>query len=149
MPWTEYKIDIIISTLLSGGDMNQQEATDFVIQELGKHHQKNDIIQKLCESTSMNWNQAEKFILHVEAQHRESIAAKQGPLITLMGVGTILIGFALSVFIIYETLQGVIIFFLRLPIPYLGNIIFFLAGIGMIVGGLRGIRDTLVQLWNS
>jgi hypothetical protein len=29
--------------------MNQQEATDFVIQQLGKHHQKNEILQKLCE----------------------------------------------------------------------------------------------------
>jgi hypothetical protein len=30
--------------------MNQQEATEFVIRELGKHHTKNDIIQKVCES---------------------------------------------------------------------------------------------------
>jgi len=129
--------------------MEQQEAIDFVIQELGKHHQKNDIIQKLCESTSMNWNQAEKFIQQVEAQHRGLIASKQGPFVTVMSIGTVFIGFAISAFIIYETLQGVIIFFLRLPIPYLGNITYFLVGIGMIIGGLRGMRDMFVQLWNS
>ena len=66
-----------------------------------------------------------------------------------MGIGLVLAGLILSVFIIYETLQGVIIFFLRLPIPYLGNATYFLAGIGMIAGGLRGMRDTLVQMWNS
>ena len=129
--------------------MNEQEAIDFVIRELGKHHPKNDIIQKLCESNSMNWNQAEKFIQQVESQYRGSIASKQSPVITLMGIGLVLAGLILSVFIIYETLQGVIIFFLRLPIPYLGNVTYFLAGIGMIAGGLRGMRDTLVQMWNS
>ena len=29
--------------------MNRQQATDYVIRELGKHHQRNDIIQRLCE----------------------------------------------------------------------------------------------------
>ena len=62
--------------------MNQQEATDFVIRELGKHRQRNDIIQKLCEDVGMNWSQAEKFMRQVEAENKSAIALKQSPLIT-------------------------------------------------------------------
>ena len=129
--------------------MNQQEATDFVIRELGKHHQKNDIIQRLCESASMNWNEAEKFMRQVEAQYGSQIAQKQIPLIAIMGTGFVIAGFVISIWIIYATLQGWIIFFLSMPIPYLGNVVYFLGGIGMIIGGLRGMWDTIVRIWNS
>jgi len=129
--------------------MNQQEATDFVIRELGKHHQRNDIVQNLCEATSMSWEEAKKFIQQVEAQHRGQIAKKQSPLIVIMGTGSIITGFFLSIVMIYATLQGWIFFLLSMPIPYLGNVVYFLIGIGMIVGGLRGMWDTIVQIWNN
>ena len=129
--------------------MDQQEATDFVIRELGKHHQKNDIIQKLCEATSMNWGQAEKFVYQVATQHGGQIARKQSPLIATMGTIFVIAGFALSIWIIYVTLQGWIIFFLTLPIPYLGNIVYFLTGLGLIAGGIRGMWDTITRMWNG
>ena len=129
--------------------MNQQEATDFVIRELGKHHQKNDIIQNLCEATSMNWEEAKKFIRQVEMQHGGQIAKKQSPLIVIMGTGSIIAGFFISIVMIYVTLQGWIFFLLSMPIPYLGNVVYFLVGIGLIIGGLRGMWDTIVQIWNN
>lgn len=129
--------------------MNKQEATNFVISELGKHHQRNDIIQKLCEATSMNWSQAEKFIQQVEVQHRSTIASKQSPLITLISLGTVLLGLGITVAIVYATLQGAIYVFLKLPIPYSGNIFIFIVGLSMIAGGIRGMWDTIVKIWNS
>jgi len=129
--------------------MNEQEAVDFVIRELGKHHQRNEIIQKLCENVGMNWSQAEKFMRRVETEHRSSIALKQGPIITMVGVGTIIIGLVITFGIIILTLQGYIIFFLSFPVPYLGNIFYFFVGAAMIAGGLRGIWDTVRHLWNS
>lgn len=129
--------------------MNEQEAIDFVIRELGKQHPKNDIIQKLCESNSMNWNQAEKFVRQIEAQNSSLIAQKQSPMVTIMGTGMVIVGSVIAIWIIYITLQGSIIVFLRLPIPYLGNIVYFLGGVALIGGGLRGMWDTLVQMWNS
>lgn len=129
--------------------MNEQEAIDFVIRELGKHHPKNDIIQKLCESNSMNWNQAEKFVRQIESQNSSLIAQKQSPMVTIMGTGMVIVGSVIAIWIIYITLQGSIIVFLRLPIPYLGNIVYFLGGVALIGGGLRGMWDTLVQMWNS
>ena len=129
--------------------MNEQEATDFVIRELGKHHQKNDIIQKLCELTSMNWGQAEKFIQQVEAQHGGKIAARQSPLIALLGIVFVLAGCGLTAVTMYETLRGTIIIFLNLPIPYLGNIFYIIIGLGLIAGGIRGTWSTIVKIWNG
>ncbi|MCI0552020.1 MAG: hypothetical protein L0287_13790 [Anaerolineae bacterium] len=129
--------------------MNQQEAIDFVVRELGKHHQKNDIIQKLCESTSMNWGQAEKFVQQVEAQYASTIASKQSPLVALIGVFTVLFGCGVTALTTYETLRGTIIIFLNLPIPYLGNIFYIVVGLAMIAGGIRGMWSTIVKIWNS
>ena len=129
--------------------MNQQEATDLVIRELGKLRPRNDIIQKLCEATSMDWTQAEKFLKQVETQNKSLIARKQSPMITVIGIGMILAGLGLCIYIFYETLQGYIIFFLSFPVPYLGNITYFLIGAAMIGGGLIGTWDTIVQIWKS
>jgi hypothetical protein len=130
--------------------MNPQEATDFVIRELGKHHPRNDIIQKVCESVDgMNWGEAEKFVKQVEAENRSAIALKQSPLVTFIGVCTIIFGLGLTVWVTFETLQGYIIFFLSFPIPYLGNIFYFLLGLAMTGGGIWGIWDTIVRIWNS
>jgi len=129
--------------------MNEQEAVDFVIRELGKHHQRNEIIQKLCENVGMNWGQAEKFIQRVETEHRSSIALKQSPIITMVGIGIIIVGLAITFGIALLTLRGYIIFFLGFPVPYLGNFFYFFVGIAMIIGGLRGIWDTVRHLWNS
>ena len=129
--------------------MNQQEATDFVIRELGKHRQRNDIIHKLCETGGMNWGDAEKFMRRVEAENKSAIARKQSPLITLMGIGTIILGLALTLWVAIETLQGYIIFFLSFPVPYLGNIFYFITGLAMLLGGMWGMWDTIIRIWNS
>ena len=129
--------------------INQQEATDFVIRELGKHRQRNDIIQKLCETGGMNWGEAEKFVRRVEAENRSAIALKQSPLITVMGMGTIILGLVLTLWVVIETLQGYIIFFLGFPVLYLGNIFYFLMGLAMIIGGMWGMWDTILRIWNS
>lgn len=130
--------------------MNQQEATEFVIRELGKHHQKNDIIQKVCESVDgMNWGEAEKFVQRVEAENRSAIALKQSPLVTFIGISTVILGLGLTLWVAFETLQGYIIFFLSFPVPYLGNVFYFLLGLAMTGGGIWGMWDTIVRIWNS
>ncbi len=129
--------------------MNKQQATDFVIQELGKHHQRNDIIQKLCEVGGISWGAAEKFVRQVEAENRSAIALKQSPLITLIGICTAIAGVGLMIWVVTETLQGYIIFFLSFPVPYLGNIVYFFTGLAMMVAGLWGMWDTIVKIWNG
>ena len=97
----------------------------------------------------MNWGEAEKFLRKVEAENKSAIALKQSPVITLIGIGTIILGLGLTVWVITETLHGYIIFFLSFPVPYLGNAFYLLMGLAMIIGGMWGMWDTLVKIWNS
>ncbi len=129
--------------------MNQQQATDFVISELGKHHQRNDIVERLCETSGISWKEAERFVQQVEAENTGKIALRQSPLVTLIGIGTALVGLALMIWVTLETLQGYIIFFLNFPVPYLGNITYFFTGLVMLVAGLWGMWETILRIWNS
>jgi hypothetical protein len=97
----------------------------------------------------MNWSQAERFIQQVASEHKSVIAQKQSLVVVVFGVLTIIAGFGLSLWVAYETLNGIIIFFLNFPVPYLGNVTYFVIGIGMVAGGLRGMWETITRIWNS
>jgi hypothetical protein len=127
--------------------MNRQQATDYVIRELGKHHQRNDIIQRLCEAGEISWKDAEKFVQQVEDENTSKIALRQSPLVTLMGIGSALVGLAVMAWVTLETLQGAIIFLMG--IPYLGNLSYFFTGLVMMVAGLWGMWETILRIWNS
>jgi hypothetical protein len=129
--------------------MNKQQATEFVIRELGKHRQRNDIIQTLCEKGGINWKAAEKFVEQVEAENAGAIALKQSPLVTVIGMGTALGGLGLMIWIATATIQGIIIYFLSFPVPYLGNIFYFFIGLAMMVAGIWGTWETILKIWNS
>ena len=129
--------------------MNKQEATDFVVRELGKHHSRNDIVQTLCETNGISWAAAEKFVQQVEAENSSTIALRQSPMVTLIGIGTALGGLGLMIWIALSTLNGVIIYFLSFPVPYLGNITYFFTGLAMMVAGIWGMWETILKIWNS
>jgi hypothetical protein len=129
--------------------MNKQQATDFVIRELGKHHSRNEIIQKLCETSGINWSAAEKFVNQVELEHTSDIALRQSPLITFIGICIALGGLGLMMWITLETLQGYIIFFLNFPVPYLGNVFYFFTGLVMMIAGIWGTWETILRIWNK
>jgi hypothetical protein len=129
--------------------MNQEQAKEFVIRELGRNHPKNEVIRQLCEQSGMNWTKATDFIQQVESEHDSEIALKQSPMIVFLGSVFLIGGLILSASIAIMTLQGYVIFFLRLPIPYLGNLFYFVIGVAMVFGGLSGMWSTLKRIWNS
>ena len=129
--------------------MNQEQAKEFVIRELGRNLPKNEVIRELCEQSGMNWTEATEFIEQVEFDHESEIALKQSPIIVFLGSMFLLGGLILTGTIAVMTFQGYVIFLLKLPIPYLGNIVYFVTGVGLITGGLRGMWDTLMRIWNS
>ena len=129
--------------------MNKEQATDFVVRELGKMNEKNNIIQKLCESTNMNWSQAENFVQQIETEYAVKISSKQNPIVGVISGCTTLIGLGVLIFVIFTTWQGNILVFLKIPIPYSGNAFLFLAGLGMLVGGIRGMCGLLTRIWKS
>ena len=90
--------------------MDEQVATAFVIRELSRHKNRNDIIMALCQHDQLNWSQAETFVAQVEQTHKRKIAGGQAPLFILLGLGIIIGGLYLIVRYTVATLNGAIIF---------------------------------------
>lgn len=119
-----------------------EELTPFIIKELGKHHERRDIIQKICERSGLDWKEADQLIALVEAQHKRAIAGRQTPLLLFLSVGTLLLGLGLVAF----NMQILSAFFqkdilgqvLSVQSSYY-QIIGLVTGVGMTVGGLVGL----------
>jgi hypothetical protein len=114
--------------------MDQQEATEFVIRELGRHRSRDDIVREICEQTNWPWKQVQHFVQRVEVQHHDRITGRQMPLLIALGVGTVVAGFLLVVFAIYSGLSGE-----GSSLPYA------LVGLGMLIGGIAGIWRAVGQ----
>ncbi len=122
-----------------------EKVVQFVISQLGRHHSRNDIIQRLCEQEGWPWKQAERFVRKVEIQHHHKIAARQSPIIIFLGVGSLITGTAIAIFT-GVTLVG----WIGHPsvanpgqvenIAYYG--VAFVTGLGMVIGGIAGIWRT-------
>jgi hypothetical protein len=116
--------------------MDEQVATAFVIRELAKHRNRNDIIMALCQHDALSWNEAEVFVAQVEQTHKHKIAGGQVLLLIILGLGIIVGGLYLIVRYTVATLNGAIIFQWPFPIPYLGNVTRIGTGAAMVIAGL-------------
>ncbi len=124
--------------------MDQQQATEFIIRELGKHRGHDEIIHEICEQTGWPWKKVRHFVRRVEVQHQDQIVTRQSPLLILMGVSSIIVGLFLVSFIVYAYMSGAYSDLeARPPNPF-----FALVGLGMIIGGIAGIWRT-VSLWRE
>ncbi len=128
------------------GDVITQENTAFVISELGKHRNRNDLIMALCEKTGGSWNEMQRFVQQVESQNRQKITARQSPVLIMIGVTTIVMGLLLTVYMAIETWHGSNYFLIGTPIPYSGNVFYGITGLGMLGGGTLGTLRTLRSL---
>jgi len=119
-----------------------EELTTFIVKELGKHRDRKDIIQRVCEQEGLNWKEAEQLIVLIEAKHKRTIATRQTPLLLFFSVGTLLLGVGLLAF----NMQILTAFFqkdllgqvLSLQSSYY-RILGLMTGLGMTVGGLLGL----------
>ena len=126
--------------------MNQDEITNLVIKELGKNRDRQEIVRKICEATTLNWGEVENLILEVESQNRRKIAAKRGPLLIFISIGTLLLGIALLIYnmevlmaIFNRDLLGQV---LSLQSGYY-RLLSLVTGLSMTIGGLYGVWTTL------
>ena len=123
--------------------MDPAKLTEQVIQELARHRSRNDIILSICQTTGMNWAEAERFIHQVEVNQGQTIAARQRPLLVSLALAGILGGLVASVGMVLATVEGWIILFLNFPVPYLGNVVYFALGVLTMVGGFIGLRSAM------
>ena len=126
-----------------------EELTNLVIKELGKHHDRKDIIQKVCEESNLNWTEAEHLVEQVETQHRRKIAGRQSPLLIVLSIGTLLVGFGLLAY----NMQFIIHFFQKDTFDQIVGlrsgyyqVAGLLTGLSMTIGGLYGLWKTLASL---
>lgn len=127
--------------------MDKEKAAELVIQELGKHHSRNDLIIALCEQFGFNWQSAETFVQEVESQHGHTIAKRQSPILIILGIGILIAGFALTLYNI-----SYIIGYLQSPpdmLSYEGLFVArsFYIRIGSFITGLAMIAGGVIGLW--
>ena len=129
--------------------MSNEELTELVIRELGKHHERRDIVARICEQSTLGWGEAEQLVAEVESQNKRKIAARQGPFLIFVSIGTLVIGLGLLIYnieliaaIFNKDLLGQI---LSLRSGYL-QLISLVTGLGMTVGGLYGVWNALAAL---
>jgi hypothetical protein len=115
------------------------DTTKKIIRSLAKHQPRNKIITELCEYSGLNWDEAESLLNEIEKNHATEIYSRQRPFYILLGSALALGGLLLSIYMLYASFNGLVFFLLRLPIPYLGNAVFFILGILVFIGGLKGV----------
>lgn len=130
--------------------MNNEELTTLIIKDLGKLQDRNVIIQKVCEHSYMNWNEAQRLVDEVAARNRKKIATRQSPILIFLSIGTLMLGLGL----LFYNATFVIDFFQRDTIGQVFGLqagYYRLAGLatglGMAVGGGFGLWKTLAGLF--
>lgn len=132
--------------------MNNDELSNFIIKELSKSHDRQEIVRKICEQSNLGWSEAENLIAEVEAQNKRKIAARQGPLLMFLSVGTLVLGIGLLVY----NMELIVAIFNRDLLEQILSLrggyyrlVSLVTGLGMIVGGLYGIWTTLAAFLPS
>ena len=122
-----------------------KELTTFIIKELGKHRNRKEIIQKVCERGGLNWKEAERLFVLVEARNRSTVTARQSPLLLFLSVGTLLLGIGLLAY----NMDIVLAFFQK---EVLGQILSLQSGHYQLTGLVTGLAMTaggMVGLWKA
>lgn len=122
---------------------NQEVLTKFVVTQLAKQKNPDDIVREIASSGQMDWKAADRFVKSVKASHKTEINRGGAPMLLFMSGLFVLVGLAGAFTIAFFTLKGVIIYFITFPVPYLGNAIYFLLGVMTFLGGLVGFVKTM------
>ena len=72
-----------------------EELTTFIIKELDRHHDRKKIIQKVCEKGQLNWTEAERLFILVEARHKSTAVIPQTPVLLFWSIGMLILGVGL------------------------------------------------------
>ncbi len=129
-----------------------EQLTQLIVNDLGKHRSRNEIIRVVCEQGGVNWPEAERMVAQVEADNAHAIARKQSPLLVFLSIGSLLIGAALLAYgaeFFMAFLQGdPLSMILSARSAYL-RLVGSLTGLGMVIGGLIGPYNTFVRVFET
>lgn len=123
----------------------RERTVEYVVKELGKHHSENDIIRTVVHLEDVSWEEAKRMVAAVKVRCKGRIVRRQSPILVAIGMVTFLGGAALAVGMMIVTVLGINLFFLSFPIPYSGNVIYFLTGLGMMAGAAWGTGSAMLE----
>jgi hypothetical protein len=132
----------------------ERQIIETVVQQLAKAEPADDIIFDLCERYKLDWDEAEALIASIREDSENEIALRQSPIITLLALGTFIVGMGLYLYsisvigeflYIFSMIQGrvedlkltVFPYFLESPF---NPVITLLTGLGMMLGGSLGMK---------
>jgi len=129
--------------------MSNEELTNMIIKELGKLRDPKEITRKVCEQSTMNWNDAQRLVDEVAVQNKRKIAAKQSRLLIFLSIGILLLGIGLLIisaqfiFNVFQSDTMGQVLSIRRGYYALAE---FVTGLGMTIGGFYGAWKTLADL---
>jgi hypothetical protein len=126
--------------------MDRKQARRFVIEELGKHASRDDVLAVVSRALDINWQQAEDLVREIEQSSAREIAIRQSPILIVIGVGVIAGGLALITYGIWyfidllqmSSMQQIL--YSQFIVDIAGSMVL---GLGMITGGIIGFRKVL------
>lgn len=90
-----------MQSTLSHGPQTQADI-DFVVGEFSNHTRRDEIKQNMMMRRGLSWSEAEEFVSHVEQNYGRAIVARQTPLFLLMAIGSLIVGCALLIYVIWQ-----------------------------------------------
>ena len=123
----------------------RERTVKYIVKELGQHRPENDIVRTVVYLEDVSWEEANRIVADVKIRYQGRIVRRRSPLLVAVGLVTFIGGLALSVGMIIATLEGVVLFFFSMPVPYSGNIGFFLIGLGMMAGSAFGTGSAILD----
>ena len=127
-----------------------EELTTFIIRELSKNHNRQNIIRRVSESAGLTWKQAEQLTILVEAKHKRSVTVQQAPMLLFISIGILILGIGLLGF----NLQILLAFFQNDILSQILSVhssayrtIGLVTGFGMSIGGLIGLWKSFEKIF--
>jgi hypothetical protein len=74
-----------------------QNIHDYIVNELARNVDENDLILAVCEQQHVSWNEAKALIDEIMSDHEDTISSRQLPLKTIIAVVTLVIGLTLVI----------------------------------------------------
>ena len=122
-----------------------QEVTTKILEDLTDARDVDDIVMEVCEKTGLDWELVEAYVNRLSAENKNKITLAQSPLLTLLALGTFLLGAGV---ILYGFYQAYLIYLANsqafgLYLLTSGGGLFwnFVLGTAMITGSLAGMQD--------
>ena len=136
--------------------MNDPEITAYMVKQLSKSKNPDDLVMEICGKTGKSWEEVESLLESVRVEHAQEIIRRQSPLLTSVALGTFITGVVIMIYSVY-LLVGAIQAYSAMPVAPIGipdalQAIFAVAytsfagvviGLGMALGSMLGMR----QVW--